>query len=201
MPDSTYIVKAATDIVTPEGTVRADAGDIVATLVTDGNGEASTPELYLGSYTVYEAKAMNGYALNVDEETVALEYQGQEIDVFTRDEPVADTPTEIKLHKVDATDSEVPVAGATFRVWNDKGTFDEEYVTDKDGDISVKYIKHGGYHVQETAAPDGYVIYDVDDDGTPRVSRLHRQRPGMISFDGSTSMVDVSSGPSEHAKT
>lgn len=191
VPDSTYIVKAATDIVTPEGTVRADAGDIVATLVTDGNGEASTPELYLGSYTVYEAKAMDGYALNVDEETVSLEYQGQEIGVFTCAEPVTDTPTEIKLHKVDATDSEVPVAGATFRIWNDEGTFDEEYVTDKDGDISVKYIKHGDYHVQETAAPDGYIIYDVDDNGTPRVHDFTANDQGMISFDGSTSMVDV----------
>lgn len=191
VPDSTYIVKAATDIVTPEGTVRAKAGDIVATLVTDENGEASTSELYLGSYTVYEAKAMDGYALNVDEETVALEYQGQEIEAFTCDEPVTDTPTEIKLRKVDAIDPETPVAGASFRVWNDDGTFDEEFVSDENGGISIKYIKHGDYHVQETAAPAGYVIYDVDDEGKARVHGFTVNEQGMISFDGSGSMVDV----------
>ena len=115
---STYIVKAAADIVTPEGTVRASADDIVATLVTDENGEAETEPLYLGTYTVYEAKAKDGFALNVDEVTVELSYQGQEIEVFEHEEPVADTPTEIKLHKVDATNPETPIAGATFRVWN-----------------------------------------------------------------------------------
>lgn len=189
--DSTYIVTAASDIVTPDGTVRANAGDIVATLTTDGNGEASTEELYLGSYTVYEAKAKDGYALNVDEETVELSYQGQEVDVFTQEEAVTDVPTEIKLHKVSATDSEVPVAGATFRVWNDEGDFDEEYTTDESGDISIKYVKHGSCHVQETAAPEGYVIYDVDEEGNAKIHDFEVNDQGMISFDGSEAMTDV----------
>ena len=188
---STYIVKAAADIVTPEGTVRASADDIVATLVTDENGEAETEPLYLGTYTVYEAKAKDGFALNVDEVTVELSYQGQEIEVFEHEEPVADTPTEIKLHKVDATDPETPVAGATFRVWNDEGTFDEELASDEEGNISVKYIKHGSYHVQETAAPDGYVVYDVDEEGTPAVHDFTVNDQGMIEFDGYDGMTDV----------
>lgn len=189
--DSTYIVVAASDISTPEGTVRASAGDIVATLTTDEAGEASTGELYLGSYTVYEAKAKDGFALNVAEETVELAYQGQEVDVFVQEEAVTDTPTEVRLHKVSATDSEVPVAGATFRVWNDEGDFDEEYTTDESGDISIKYVKHGSYHVQETAAPEGYVIYDVDDEGTPKVHDFEVNDQGMISFDGDEAMTDV----------
>lgn len=189
--DSTYIVVAASDISTPEGTVRANAGDIVATLTTDENGEASTGELYLGSYTVYEAKAKDGFSLNVNEETVELAYQGQEVDVFVQEEAVTDTPTEVRLHKVSATDSEVPVAGATFRVWNDEGDFDEEYTTDESGDISIKYVKHGSYHVQETAAPEGYVIYDVDDEGNAKIHDFEVNDQGMISFDGEEAMTDV----------
>lgn len=189
--DSTYIVIAVSDIVTPEGTVRANAGDIVATLTTDDNGEASTEELYLGSYTVYEAKAKDGFALNVAEETVELAYQGQEVDVFVQEEAVTDVPTEVRLHKVSATDSEVPVAGATFRVWNDEGDFDEEFTTDESGDISVKYIEHGSYHVQETAAPEGYVIYDVDEEGNAKIHDFEVNDQGMILFDGSEAMTDV----------
>ncbi|MBQ6522735.1 MAG: VaFE repeat-containing surface-anchored protein, partial [Atopobiaceae bacterium] len=154
-------------------------------------GEASTGELYLGTYTVYEAKAKDGFALNVDEETVELTYQGQEVEVFELEEPVTDTPTEIKLRKVDATDSETPVAGATFRVWDDEGSFDEEYVSDENGDISIKYIGHGSYHVQETAAPEGYVIYDVDEDGEPAIHDFTVNDQGMIEFDGSEAMTDV----------
>ena len=189
--DSTYIVKAAADIVTPEGTIRANAGDIVATLVTDEAGEASTGELYLGTYTFYEAKAKDGFALNVNEETVELTYQGQEVEVFEVEEPVTDTPTEIKLRKVDATDPGTPVAGATFRVWDDEGTFDEEYTSDEAGEISVKYIKHGSYHVQETAAPQGYVVYDVGENGEPAVHDFTVNDQGMIEFDGSEAMTDV----------
>lgn len=189
--DSTYIVVAASDISTPEGTVRANAGDIVATLTTDENGEASTGELYLGSYTVYEAKAKDGFSLNVNEETVELAYQGQEVDVFVQEEAVTDTPTEVRLHKVSATDSEVPVAGATFRIWNDEGDFDEEYTTDESGDISIKYVKHGSCHVQETAAPEGYVIYDVDEEGNAKIHDFAVNDQGMISFDGDEAMTDV----------
>lgn len=120
-----------------------------------------------------------------------LAYQGQEVDVFTHEEPVADTPTEIELHKVSATDIDVPVEGATFRVWNDDGTFDEELTTNANGDISIKYIEHGSYHVQEAAAPAGYVIYDVDEEGTVKIHDFTVNDQGMISFDGSEDMTDV----------
>ena len=81
--------------------------------------------------------------------------------------------------------------GATFRVWNDEGTFDEELVSDEEGNISVKYIKHGSYHVQETAAPEGYVVYDVDEEGTPAVHDFTVNDQGMIEFDGYDGMTDV----------
>ncbi len=51
----------------------------MATLTTGEDGKATTPELYLGTYTVCEAKAKDGYALDVVEKTVALEYAGQEV--------------------------------------------------------------------------------------------------------------------------
>ena len=66
--ESVYIVKAASDIVTGDGTVRAKAGETVATIETDEAGRATSGELYLGTYTVYEAKAKDGYALGRDRE-------------------------------------------------------------------------------------------------------------------------------------
>lgn len=187
---STYIVKAASDIVTPEGTVRAKAGDIVATLVTDEAGRASTSELYLGTYTVYEAKAKDGYALDVAEKTVTLEYQGQDVSVFNVDEEVVDIPTELKVLKVDALDPEKKVEGAKFRLWSEDGSFDEEVVTDSEGVIDVSYLKHGSYHLQEIEAPEGYVICDVDDEGNAKVYDLKVNDQGMFeSEDGSMKAV------------
>lgn len=186
---STYIVVAAETIQTPEGTIRAYEGDIVATLVTDEEGRATSPELYLGTYTVYEAKATDGYALDVTEKTVTLDYAGQDIAVYDHAEEVEDVPTTPSIKKVDALDPDTPVAGARFHIWNDEGTFDEELTTDEEGVISLAYAKHGTYHVQEVEAPEGYVLSDLDEDGNATVIDFKVNDQGMIEWDDTGSMA------------
>lgn len=189
--ESVYIVKAAETIQTPDGTVRAHEGEIVATLTTGEDGKATTPELYLGTYTVYEAKAKDGYALDIVEKTVALEYAGQEVAVYDHEEAVTNTPTNPEIKKVDALDPEIPVAGAVFRIWNDEGTFDEEMTTDENGIISLAYAKHGSYHIQEVAAPEGYVIADLDDEGNPTITDFGVNDQGMIEWGESGAMAQA----------
>lgn len=186
---STYIVIAAETIQTPDGTIRAHEGEIVATLVTDEEGKAATPELYLGTYTVYEAKATDGYALNMVEETAVLDYAGQEIEVYDHEEAVTDEPTNPSIKKVDALDPDKAVEGARFHIWNDEGTFDEELATDAEGVISLAYAKHGSYHMQEVKAPEGYVIVDVDDEGNPTIIDFKVNDQGMVEWDDSGSMA------------
>lgn len=187
--ESVYIVKAAETIQTPDGTIRAHEGEIVATLTTGGDGKATSPELYLGTYTVFEAKAKDGYALDVAEKTVALEYAGQEVAVYDHEQALTNTPTNPEIKKVDALDPDKPVAGAVFRIWNDEGTFDEEMATDENGAISLAYTKHGSYHIQEVAAPEGYVIADLDEEGNPTVTDFKVNDQGMIEWDESGAMA------------
>ena len=187
--DSVYIVKAAETIQAPDGTIRANEGEIVATLTTSEDGKASTPELYLGTYTVYEAKAKDGFALDVVEKTVTLDYAGQDIAVYDHEEEVTDEPTSPEILKVDALDSEKPVVGAKFHIWNDEGTFDEEMATDENGVISLAYAKHGSYHIQEIEAPEGYAIVDLDDEGNPIVTDFAVNDQGMIEWDESGAMA------------
>lgn len=189
--ESVYIVKAAETIQTPDGTIRAHEGVIVATLTTGKDGKATTPELYLGTYTVYEAKAKDGYALDVVEKTVALEYAGQDVAVYDHEEAVTDEPTNPSIKKVDALDPEVSVAGAVFHIWNDEGTFDEEMTTDENGTISLAYAKHGSYHIQEVKAPEGYVIADLDEEGNPIVTDFTVNDQGMIEWDESGTMAQT----------
>ena len=189
--ESVYIVKAAETITTPDGTIRAHEGEIVATLTTGEEGKATTPELYLGTYTVYEAKAKDGYALDVTEKTVVLDYAGQDVAVYDHEEAVTDEPTTPSIKKVDALDPETPVVGAKFRIWNDEGTFDEEMVTDENGIISLTYAKHGTYHIQEVEAPEGYAIVDLDDEGNPTVTDFAVNDQGMIEWDETGAMAAV----------
>ena len=156
----------------------------MATLTTDAEGHATSEPLYLGTYTVYEAKAKDGYALDVAENTVALTYQGQEASVFDERIDVADAPTELRLAKVDSLDGETPIEGAVFRIWNDAGDFDETLTTDESGVIDLKYLKHGSYHLQEVAAAEGYVISDVDEDGNAKTHDFEVNDQGMATLDG-----------------
>lgn len=186
---STYLVVAAETIQAPEGTIRAHEGEIVATLVTDEEGKATSPELYLGTYKVYEAKATDGYALDVAEKTVALDYAGQDVAVYDHEEAVTDEPTNPSIKKVDALDPDKAVEGARFHIWNDEGTFDEELATDAEGAISLAYAKHGSYHMQEVEAPDGYVIADVDEEGNPTVIDFKVNDQGMVEWNDTGAMA------------
>ena len=78
---ATYEIRAAEDIYTPDGTLRAAKGDVVDTITTAGNGIASSKELYLGKYEICETEAPFGMVLNQESKQVELVYAGQEIDV------------------------------------------------------------------------------------------------------------------------
>ena len=76
-----FEVRAAEDIYTADGTLRASSGDVVANLITDENGYAETAPLYLGKYTVSEKKAPVGYVLNSEAHLIELTYAEQEVAV------------------------------------------------------------------------------------------------------------------------
>ncbi|MBQ8434910.1 MAG: TonB-dependent receptor, partial [Oscillospiraceae bacterium] len=61
LADAVFQVIASEDIVTSDGTVRANAGDVVAEITTDEKGYAETDLLYLGKYDVKEISAPYGY--------------------------------------------------------------------------------------------------------------------------------------------
>lgn len=84
-PGAVYEIVAAEDIVTPDGTVRAKAGDVVDTVTTDQDGNAVSKELYLGKYKVVEKTAPEGFVLNVSAFEAELVYAGQEVKVTDTD--------------------------------------------------------------------------------------------------------------------
>ena len=67
------------DIVHPDGAtgVVFKAGDLVATLTTDKNGEAEVNNLYLGNYYVKEITPSEGYLLDEEEHDVVCDYEGR----------------------------------------------------------------------------------------------------------------------------
>ena len=81
LSDAVYEIRAAEDIITPDGTVRFTKGEVVDTVTTGEDGLAKSRELYLGKYEVKEIKAPYGMVLNDEIHTAELVYVGQNVSV------------------------------------------------------------------------------------------------------------------------
>lgn len=81
LPGAVYEIIAAEDIITPDGTLRAAAGEVVDTVTTDETGLAESKPLYLGKYEIREIEAPYGMVLNTEIRTAELVYAGQEIEI------------------------------------------------------------------------------------------------------------------------
>ena len=175
-----FQIIAVEDIVTLDGTIRANAGDVVAEITTDENGYAETDLLYLGKYEVREITAPDGYALNAESQFVELTYAGQEIAVrdtvntsFVNDYQ----GVEISLSKVMEKDELFNIGNSDEYTRVRFGLFAAENITATDGSVIpadgliaevslnedmtaviAEKIPFGKYYVQEIATDEHYVL-------------------------------------------
>ena len=76
---ATYEIRAAEDIITPDGTIHNRKGDLVDTVTTGKDGIATSKTLYLGKYSIKETHAPYGMVLNDEVHTVELTYADQTV--------------------------------------------------------------------------------------------------------------------------
>lgn len=175
-----FQIIAVEDIVTLDGTIRANAGDVVAEITTDENGYAETDLLYLGKYEVREITAPDGYALNAESQFVELTYAGQEIAVrdtvntsFVNDYQ----GVEISLSKVMEKDELFNIGNSDEYTRVRFGLFATEEIIAADGSVipadglisevsldenmTAKFdtaLPFGKYYVKEIATDEHYVL-------------------------------------------
>ena len=177
---SVFEVTAAEDIITPDGTIRANAGDVVAQLTTDENGYAQSGLLYLGEYEIKEISAPEGYVLNGKSQFVELTYAGQEIAVLdtVNTSFVNDYQgVEITLSKVMENDDLFGIYGKDCYASVRFGLFAAEDITAADGSVipedglicevgldenmTAKFntaLPFGRYYVREIATDEHYIL-------------------------------------------
>ena len=170
-----YELTAAEDIITPDGTLRYAAGDVVDTVTTDESGLAESKPLYLGKYEVKEITAPTGYVLNTEIHTAELAYAGQEVEIT---ETAADFCNErqkaaVSLDKVLEQDERFGIgkngelSAVTF------GLFAAEELTAADGSIipadgllEIVSVDENGHAVCKTDLPFGsYYLKELSMDG------------------------------------
>ena len=175
LPGAVYEITAAEDIVTPDGTLRASAGEVVDTVTTDETGLAESKPLYLGKYEIQEIVAPYGMVLNTEIRTAELAYAGQEIEIT---ETAADFYNErqkaaVSLDKVLEQNEQFgigmngEISAVTF------GLFASEDLTAADGSIipadsllEILSVDENGHAASNTDLPFGsYYLKEFSTDG------------------------------------
>ncbi|WP_242293102.1 SpaA isopeptide-forming pilin-related protein, partial [Bacillus cereus group sp. BfR-BA-01441] len=131
--------------------VKNAKGETVATITTDENGYGKVDNLDLGTYTVVETQAPNGYVLDATPQKAQVN-NGEVANIKFVNKLAKG---EIEINKVD--DSNKPLAGVEFTVYNEKGEEITKVVTDKNGKAFVKDLAFGKYSFKETKGLDGYI--------------------------------------------
>ena len=138
LADAVYEIRAVEDIVTPEGTVRAEAGTVVDTITTDETGIAKSKELYLGKYEIKEISAPYGMVLNDEVKTAELTYAGQEIELTETSVSFCNERQKASISLVKAAEK------------------DETFDIGENGEIAK--VQFGLYADKEMIAADGSII-------------------------------------------
>ncbi len=130
--------------------------NVVAQLVTDANGEATTGYLVNGDYTVVETEnPNNSYILDTTPHSVTMAYKDQEIEVTNKK-----SKGSLKILKID--ESKTPIAGVEFTIYDNAGNVVDVITTDENGVATSKQLELGTYKYKETNAPEYVVIDDAE---------------------------------------
>ena len=195
-----YEIAAAEDIITPDGTLRYTAGEVVDTVTTDETGLAESKPLYLGKYEIREITAPTGYVRNTEVHTAELVYAGQEVEIT---ETAADFCNErqkaaVSLNKVLEQDERFGIgkggelSAVTF------GLFAAEELTAADGSIisadgllEIVSVDENGHTVCKTDLPFGsYYLKELSTDG--HYSLSDEKYPIVFEYTGQdTALVDI----------
>ena len=201
-----YEIRAAEDICTLDGTLRAEKGEVVDTITTGADGTAKSIELYLGKYEVKEIEAPYGMVLNDEVHTVELVYAGQNVEVT---ETATDFYNERQRVEIDLIKS--LEADKDYGIGNNGEIFDVTFglyaakdliaadgtVIPADGLIEIISFDENGYGKATTDLPFG--SYYVKEISTNSVYLISDQKyPVIFEYQGQdTATVHITANDGE----
>ena len=147
-------------------------GSMIGEYTTNEMGVIEIQHLTPAFYEIKEISAPRGYL--IDTETKIVE-------VTAKDSVVVEfydtAKGGLQIKKVDEKTGE-PLANAKFRVTTITGQTLGEYTTSRTGFINLPELEDGWYVIEETQAPDGYIL-----DNTPKTVEVRGDKPTIVEFD------------------
>lgn len=127
--------------------------NVIASGITDENGEFKFDRPEPGTYKFHETVAPNGYILSEDLFDFTVQEDYSIIGTCT----IGNVPNTVTITKVETITSR-PVEGAEISLYDKNGNFIQKSVSDKDGKVTFTVPKLGTYQFKETKAPEGYLL-------------------------------------------
>lgn len=143
--------------------VKNSSNTVVAQLTTNAQGEATTPALPLGTYTVTETFTPGPFVLDPTPKTVTLAAIDQTTPTVTVTVNFTNTPAQGRVRVIKKDTSGTLVPGAKFDVRNSANTVVAQLTTNAQGEATTPNLPLGTYTVTETFVPSPYIL-----DTTPK---------------------------------
>ena len=145
--------------------VYDEDNNLVDTLITDENGEATSKRLRIDkNYTIIESKTLSNYVLNETPQTVTLT-EDQITDITFENELIKGYIKIIKTSKEDnqynGDTKGTRLANAKFEVYDEDNNLVDTLITDENGEAITKELLKGKYKILEVESPDYYVLTET----------------------------------------
>ena len=147
--------------------VLDEQGNVVDTITTDSNGEATTKRLPIDQkYTVLEKSTLQNYVLTEETQTVTLK-PDQIKDITFENEKLKGYIEITKLseddNKYNGVAAGTPLEGAIFDIYDSENNIVDTVTTGKDGKATSKLLEKGEYTVKEQSSGSIYYLLNENE--------------------------------------
>lgn len=120
-------------------------------------GSNGMPSLPVGTITIQETQAPEGYLLNKEVFVRQIKSIGNAENIYTYNEPtIPEQIFEVQLTKYQSG-TDIPIPGVEFEHAKPDGST-ERLTTDTDGKLSFKGLQYGSHTIREISVMEGYVL-------------------------------------------
>jgi hypothetical protein len=177
-----FNIIATRDIITPDGTIRFAAGEVVDTVTTGAQGTATSKALYLGAYYAVEITAPGEMVIDAGQIDFELLYAGQHTPIVAEFLTVDNVRQQVNIrflklmeHPVNAPENFNPFEGVVFGLYAAEDIFavDGSPAIPKNGLVATAAVDETGagrfagdlpfadYYVREISTNPAYLLDDT----------------------------------------
>lgn len=137
-------------------------GDVVDTLTTDENGEATSISLAIGVYTLHQIKGDSKHEMMEDEDVVLIKSDVHKTVTFG---PYQDDENKIRIELIKCSaETKKLLNDAVYEIYDEDKDVVATLTTGTSGDGTAEcYLPYGKYTIRETSAPAGYNMDDAEE--------------------------------------